>query len=237
MPEITTPTQGAITAAFTGFVSFIRTIADIIIQNIPKEFNAAVLMAFLILILVVSLYVAIAFAARIQTGGNGEWRSNREDESASRNALEDAHEQIDALKAQIKELEQNPPYSLAERIFFNVNGIANTGLFLAIAILLWEWFTVAENLSSATLKSVPKKQLTDLQNLFVTRIEDELNRAMTALVAALLISFVIVGVAAKERGRSFQIINRALIISFIIASIVFAFFVIFLSGNRNPLQG
>ncbi len=146
---------------------------------------------------------------------------------------------------ELVEFKKNPPYNRAERIYFNVNGIANSGLVLIIGLLVWEFLTLNAHLNThlntivseiehlPVLNAAERTQLTSLIDQFEKAFNIEISYFMGTLAIAIILSGIIVLIAKLQGGRSIQIINRAFVISLVVSIASFVVFAVFLSGTTR----
>jgi hypothetical protein len=128
-------------------------------------------------------------------------RLKRANESL-KNELEEAHEVI-------KELRSAPNYTTVEKAYFNANGIANSGLILSIALLIWEFLRLRDSC---------------LPSISAVKINDEIGAVMATLALAILTSSIVVAIAHVDKGRSHERINRAFFVSMVISMAAFLIF-------------
>lgn len=204
-----------------------------IVERMPPM--APEVSAILLLIIVVGL---IGLLFRMLGASHSEPQIKRETlekDELEKKILEINEKEVAELKKTIVELEAtleksrlNPNFTATERVYFNINGIANAGLIFAIATLIFEYLTLGKHISSRVFASVSgpsnKKLLQTISENVNQAITAEVGRLMFVLLAALLVSSLLVLIAHERNGRSPNIINRAFVVSLIAASILFAAF-------------
>lgn len=115
---------------------------------------------------------------------------------------------VDVLNDRLEKSAVNPEFTTLEKIYFAVNGITNSATLLSVSILLWEF----QNLRGKG------------GQLSMSSIANEIGQIMGALVFTFVLSALVVCLMPAGSGRSYQRINRAFVVSFVIGVATFGIF-------------
>ncbi|KAA1182791.1 hypothetical protein FP026_12055 [Rhizobium tropici] len=128
---------------------------------------------------------------------------------------------------QIESMAENPKFSTAEHLYFNVNGVANAAFILAVGFLIFESWTLKQRLLRLTdqvAAKVPSLQRPVIRGLLDTGLADignELSMLLAALAVTIIICVLLVSIARARIGRSFAIINRSFQLSLLVVIVAF----------------
>jgi hypothetical protein len=157
--------------------------------------------AVILVVIVIGFLVLFAYIATLKIKQSGQLQTIGSDGQKDPIKL---REELDACREEISELRTNPPYWLSEKLYFALNGIVNSGFILSVALTVWEFFRLR-----------PLK----------LPVSKELGYVVIALASTMLVSGIIILLTRHDYGRAYARINRAFMISFVIAVAAFLTFV------------
>jgi hypothetical protein len=143
----------------------------------------------------------------IETDTEDEQNDDEEDYSGS-GKLAQCRRRLADARAKLRQMRNDPSYNQIERVYFSVNGITNSGLILSSSLLLFEFFKTKNRPPVAAIM-----------------VSAEVGRVIGVIAFTLLIAAIVVYLSHKPGGRSYERINRAFVISFILCAASFAVFV------------
>lgn len=118
-----------------------------------------------------------------------------------------------------------PHFSPIEHIYFNSNGITNSVFVLVVALLIFEYITLADRakllLDKLAASAAHKALVTNISSQLIPSIEREVAMLLAALVVMVFFCTLVVLIGRVKIGRSIEIINRSFQLSLLIALIVF----------------
>ncbi|MDM9619151.1 hypothetical protein [Rhizobium sp. S96] len=139
--------------------------------------------------------------------------------------------EIDRLKKiaqnQREELKEKlvPHFSPIEHVYFNSNGITNSVFVLVVALLIFEYTTLADRakllLDKLAVSAPQKAFVTSISSQLIPSIEREVAMLLAALAVMVVFCTLVVLIGRVKIGRSIEIINRSFQLSLLIALIVF----------------
>ena len=145
--------------------------------------------------------------------------------------ISDLQKKIDDQNFEFEQRKRNPEYTQTERIYFNLIGIANSGLILTLSLLVFEYITfnaqfrgVVSNASSSG-RPRPAPSI----DAFRGAVEREIAALSATVGMALIVASIIVYMVQRPGGRSIEIINRSFKASLFVCAMFFLAFVLLIS--------
>jgi ABC-type multidrug transport system fused ATPase/permease subunit len=130
--------------------------------------------------------------------------------------------ELDNLREAVSKAAEERQAPTLEKIYLNLNGVANAGLMLCISLLLYEFFTLPAKIESLKNSRTPaKEQLATLAKV----VSNEVSLLMFTVVTALLLSTFVLAIGHLRDGKPIEVINRAFLISLVIGAAAFGLFV------------
>jgi uncharacterized PurR-regulated membrane protein YhhQ (DUF165 family) len=169
---------------------------------------SAVILAVLAIGLILLLFYIVTLTIKPSN------QTSESDDEELQRAPKSIRDKLAACRDQVRELQTNPPYLTSEKLYFAVNGIVNSGFILSVALLIW------------ALVSLRNQNPADTVTL--RAVKGQLDAVIITLASAMLVSAVVVYVSRSksDTGRSYERINKAFMISFVIAIASLATFII-----------
>jgi hypothetical protein len=217
-------------------ITAVMEILKSIIQKIPtpsEQVSAAILM-FITVGLVAFLLILIARINSPNGDGKIENIKIAEEELTKKfEELFEKHKEKEDLRAELSKLrdavskaasDQHTPN--IEKLYLNLNGMANAGLMLCISLLLYEFLTLSGKIEALrTSGTSASRQFDRLVQSVLKVVSNEISLLMFTVVAALVLSAAVLAISHLREGKPIELINRAFLISLVICAAAFGLFI------------